>query len=245
MTLLSPIAFSELAASRRSARSFLPTPIPAAVLDQVLQDANAAPSWSNTQPYRLAVASGAVRDRLSAELCTLYDLGMAAQKQGLVGKLKLLATRKGLPDGDFSTLFKYPADLQPARQKTGHALYELLGIGRKDSAARERQMRRNMEFFDAPTALFLFVHKGLHEYAVLDAGIYLQTLMLSAHAHGLATCAQGALATWGSPVRAAFDVPAHYKLLCGVSIGYASGDKVNQFNPGRRDAAGTMISLKT
>jgi nitroreductase len=237
-------AFSELAASRRSARSFLPTPIPQAVLNQVLQDANAAPSWSNTQPYRLAVASGAVRDQLSAQLCDLYDRGMAAQKQGALGKLKLLINCKGLPDGDFSTLFKYPADLQPARQKTGHGLYELLGIGRKDSAAREHQMRRNMQFFDAPTALFLFVHEGLHEYAVLDAGIYLQTLMLSAHAHGLATCAQGALATWASPVRAAFDVPARYKLLCGVSMGYASDHKVNQFNPGRRDAVGTLIPLK-
>ena len=38
----------------------------------------------------------------------------------------------------------------------------LLGIERKDSAARDRQMRRNFEFFGAPTALFLFAHKGFH-----------------------------------------------------------------------------------
>jgi len=98
-------------------------------------------------------------------------------------------------------------------------------------------MRRNFEFFGAPTAIFLFAHAGLKEFAVLDTGIFLQTLMLSAQAHGLATCAQGALATWAGPVREAFDVPAQYKLISGVSIGYASAHPVNQFNPGRESPA--------
>lgn len=227
---------SALIRSRRSVRDFLPEPIAQPVLDAVLADANWAPSWSNTQPYRVAVASGALRERLSTELCGLFDRGMQAQNGGPWAKLKLLATRRGLPDGDFSTQFKYPEDLQPRRRDTGRGLYELLGIDRSDTAARDRQMRRNFEFFGAPTVIFLFAHKGLHEFSVLDAGIYLQTLMLSAQAHGLATCAQGALATWASPVKAAFAIPAPYQLLCGLSIGYASGHAVNQFNPGRGQA---------
>ena len=50
-------AFTHLVQSRRSVRDFAPTPIAPAVLDAVLADANHAPSWSNTQPYRIAVAS--------------------------------------------------------------------------------------------------------------------------------------------------------------------------------------------
>lgn len=42
--------FSNLVQTRRSVRDFLPTPIPQALLDAVLADANQAPSWSNTQP---------------------------------------------------------------------------------------------------------------------------------------------------------------------------------------------------
>lgn len=68
------------------------------------------------------------------------------------------------------------AGLQPRRRETGHGLYALLGIGRNDGAARDRQMRRNFEFFGAPTVIFLFAHKGLREFSVLDAGIYLQTV---------------------------------------------------------------------
>jgi nitroreductase len=229
-------ALSALLRARRSVRDFLPQPIAEPVLDAVLADASWSPSWSNTQPYRVAVASGELRDRLAAGLCDLFDRGMAAQNAGLLGKIKLMLTRRGLPDGDFSTRFAYPDDLQPRRRDTGHGLYALLGIDRRDRAARDRQMRRNFEFFGAPTVIFLFVHRGLREFSVLDAGIYLQSLMLSAQAHGLATCAQGALATWAGPVRAAFEIPQPYRLICGVSIGYASGHAVNHYNPGRSDA---------
>ena len=236
-------SFSDLIRSRRSVRDFLPTPIPEALLQSVLADALQSPSWSNTQPYRIAVASGAVRNRLAAQLSERFDLGMQAQRQGWRGKLQLLVNKRHvLPDGDFETNFAYPEDLQPQRRATGHGLYELLGIGRKDHAAREAQMRRNFEFFGAPTAIFVFVHSGLREFSVLDAGIYLQSLMLSAHAHGLGTCAQGALATWAGPVRQAFDVPERYKLIGGLSIGYASEHAINHYNPGRAKAADFLLA---
>ncbi len=232
---------SEIIRARRSVRDFLPDPIPPDLLDAVLADANWSPSWSNTQPFRIAIASGDLAQRLKGELCELFDLAMEARQGGMRGKLKLLATRKGLPDGDFATNFEYPADLQPRRRATGHGLYELLGIPRDDKAARNRQMRRNFEFFGAPTVIFVFAHRGLHEFSILDAGIFLQTLMLSAQAHGLATCAQGALATWAGPVRDAFAVPRHYRLICGVSIGFAAAKPVNSFNPGRGAVSELLI----
>ena len=235
---------SELIRSRRSVRDFRPDPIPPTLLDAVLADARWAPSWSNTQPYRLAVASGDVKDLLKAELCERFDIAMKAQQRGMLGKLMLLATGHGLPDGDFATNFDYPADLQPRRRATGHGLYELLGIGRRDAPARNHQMRRNFEFFGAPTVIFVFVHKGLHEFSILDAGVLLQTLMLSAHAHGLGTCAQGALATWAGPVRERFEIADRYKLICGVSVGYASAHPVNQYNPGRGDPGELLITSR-
>jgi nitroreductase len=235
--------FATLIRQRRSVRDFRADPIPSDVLNAVLEDANCAPSWSNTQPYRIAIASGEVKNRLATALAARFDAGMQAMAGGVFGKLKAFVTRKGMPDGDFNVHFDYPTDLLPRRRATGFGLYQLLGIERHDHVARNAQMRRNFEFFGAPTAIFIFVHRGLHEFAVLDAGIYLQTMMLSAEAYGLSTCAQGALATWASPVRAAFDVPSQYKLLCGVSIGYASDHVINTFNPGRAEAV--AFQLKT
>lgn len=235
---------SRLIRGRRSVRDFMPDAIPQELLDAVLEDANASPSWSNTQPYRIAVATGSVRDQLRAELTERFDLGMRAQREGWFGKLKLLAHRRVLPDGDYATNFAYPNDLQPRRRATGHGLYKLLGIERNDAAAREAQMRKNFEFFGAPTVIFVWVHSGLREFSVLDAGIFLQTLMLSAHGHGLGTCAQGALATWAGPVRQAFAVPARYKLICGVSIGYPTDHPVNRYDPGRAPPSELLLQAR-
>lgn len=232
---------SGLLRSRRSVRDFRPDPVHPAVLAAILDDARQAPSWSNTQPYRIAVATGDLRNRLAADLCERYDLAQRAQQSGWLGRLRLLLGRKGLPDGDFRTVFEYPADLQGRRRETGFGLYRLLGIAREDRAARDAQMRRNFEFFGAPVVIFLFVHRGLREFAALDAGLWLQSLMLSAHAHGLGSCAQGALATWAGPVRAAFDVPEPYRLIGGVSLGHPSSHPVNRYNPGRADPAALQL----
>jgi nitroreductase len=228
-----PESWRALIGSRASVRDFRPDPVPDALLREVLADALAAPSWSNTQPYRLAVASGEVRDRISTDLCACFDAGMRVRRGGWREKAGALLDRSVRPDGDFRVPLRYPDDLQPARVEAGRGLYEVLGIERHDMAARDRQMRRNFEFFGAPTVVFVFVHRGLREYSVLDAGHVMQTLMLAAQVRGLGTCAQGALAIWAGPVRAEFDVPNDYGLICGVSIGYASEDPVNAFRPGR------------
>jgi nitroreductase len=153
----------------------------------------------------------------------------------LFQKLTLVLTRRGWPDGDFRTIFKYPEILQKRRVKTGKALYDFLGIKREDKDKKKQAWRQNFEFFGAPVAMFLFVHKDLKSYAVLDAGIFLQTIMLSAHSQGLGTCAQGALATWASPVRNHLEIPKDYKLIVGLSLGYPSDNPVNTFNVGRDD----------
>jgi nitroreductase len=239
--LPAPDAWRTLLESRGSVRDFLPDPIPDDLLRAVLGDAPTAPSWSNTQPYRLAVASGEVRDRISEALCARFDAGMRARRGGLRERAAALVRRTALPDGDFRVPQRYPDDLQPARVAAGRGLYETLGIARHDLAARDRQMRRNFEFFGAPTVLFVFVHRGLGQYSVLDAGVLLHTLMLGAQVRGLGTCAQGALAVWAGPVRAEFDVPQDYGLICGMSIGYPSAHPVNRFRPGRVDLDSLLL----
>lgn len=236
MSNVSPDDFSQLVRSRRSIRDFKPDPIPAELLQKVLDDAKWGPSWTNTQPYFLAVASGATRDRLQHRYLELFDASVPVQQKQRFAKLKMFLTRRGMPNGDYKTTVPYPEELQQYRRATGHGLYAALGIDRSDRKSRDEWWRRNFEFFGAPTVMFLFVHEGLEPFSAQDGGIFLQTLMLSAHANGLGTCAQGVLATWASPVRAEFDVPPNYKLISGLSIGYPSEHIVNQFSPGRRAA---------
>ncbi len=72
----------------------------------------------------------------------------------------------------------------------------------------------------------------------------MQNLMLSAHAHGLGACAQGASALWADAVRAEFEVPAGYKLLCGIALGYPSDHKVNSFKADRLPISDIKLKAK-
>jgi nitroreductase len=135
----------------------------------------------------------------------------------------------------------YPKELQPRSRKVGKELYGLLGVARGDKVARDEQWANNYKFFGAPVEVFVFIHKSLHVFAANDAGLFAQNLMLSAHARGLGTCAQGAVAIWSNAVRKEFNVPKDYKLIYGIAIGHPSKDKVNGFQAERLTPAEITI----
>ena len=236
--------FMDALHQRRSVRAFSDRPVPQALLHELLARALESPSWSNTQPYKVAVATGDVLEGLRTELSERFDAVSRWQRAPWWKKLAGLARGGVLPDGDFRPVLKYPEDLQPRRVETGRGLYQVLGIARDDHAARDAQMGRNFRFFDAPVAMFLFVHEGLGVYSALDAGIFLQSLMLAATDAGLGSCAQGALALWRSPLESRFQLPRRYKLLCGVSLGYIADEPVNRYRPARRSVEEILIPTR-
>jgi nitroreductase len=99
-----------------------------------------------------------------------------------------------------------------------------------------------MEFFGAPAAIFVFARSGMGVYSALDAGLAMHNLMLSARDGGRDPCALGFLAFWSKPIRQEFDVPKGYKLLCGMSLGYAAPSAMNEFVPPRTDGSAVTLS---
>ncbi len=225
---------TELLDKRRSIRQFEKTPVEKACLDAIISKALNVASSSNTQSYRLAIASGQLCEQLRAELTKKYQDAQRISQRPLPLKFieGFLAGVK--PDGPFHHDIRYPEELQKRRVECGMGLYKTLGIERHDREARSRQMQRNFEFFDAPVVMFLFVNKKMGAYSALDAGIFLQTLMLSATEQGLGTCAQAALGIWTRPVCRHFEIEPDYQLICGVSLGYIAEHPVNHFRPEKR-----------
>ena len=80
--------FSKFLASRRSTRDFLPTPVPEEIIEKLLADALTAPSWSNTRPFKVAVATGEVRDRISTEFLSRWKALSKARNGNIFSKLK-------------------------------------------------------------------------------------------------------------------------------------------------------------
>ena len=224
---------SQFLASRRSTRDFLSTPVPQEIIDQILTDALTAPSWSNTRPFKVAVATGEVKDRISNEFLSRWSVLSKIMRKGIKNKLRLIISRYGLPTSNRSIVKPYVKELRPRAQRVGKELYELFGVKRGDREARDKQWGKNYSFFGAPVEMFIYIHKSLHIYAASDAGLMMENLMLSAHGFGLGTCAQGAVNIWDDVVRKEFDIPKDYRLLCGMAIGYPSNSPVNSFKANR------------
>ena len=224
-------SFRDVAYSRRSIRDFEATEVPPHLVEDIIQDALTAASWSNTRPYRIAIATGEVRDRISQALKDNGTAILQVRNRKWGTRLKGFLTAFRLLRSDFRIPLKYPDDLRKRQVELGKALYGHLGIERGDTEGRDREFVRNMEFFGAPVALFFFVRRGMGVYSALDAGHLMQNLMLAAKARGVDTCAQGFLAFWSEPIRREFEIPKGYKLLCGMSLGYATKSHRNEFVP--------------
>ncbi|MCI1747675.1 MAG: nitroreductase [Acidipropionibacterium sp.] len=225
---MNPDEFSQLLSSRHAVRDFKPEPIPQTTIDAILEDARACASWSNTRPYAVAVAQGEQLRRISASYLTAFEKAAPIVHKDVPGIVRTVLTG-GLPDGDFRTWKKYPPKLLERSQQLGKAMYTHIGIARRDSEARDESKRDNLRFFGAPAAMFFFVHKDLLPFSAMDAGIVLQTIMLSATAHGVGTCPLGVMATWRHPLDAEFSVPKDYKLITGLALGYANDSAINSF----------------
>jgi len=191
--------------NRRSVRGFKPDPIEPAVINEILALANRSPSFTNSQPWEVAVVTGKTRDALSK---TLLEL----------------ATSNAESNPDLASPTSWPDNIA-ARTKTHNInRFKHLGIGREDTEKRTQMRLKNYEFFDAPCALFVFKDEGCGEWSTMDIGGFTQSIALAAQAYGLGTCMQASLTYYPDAVKAALDMPSTKKLLVGMSIGVPDFD---------------------
>ncbi len=208
--------FEQLMHTRRSVRGFKPDLIPQPVLDEIFTTAQLSPSNCNVQPWVVHVVSGAAADKMRTDLTAHVMSGAAATP-------------------DFPLTDKYPGEYRTRQIGAAVALFSATGVARDDQMARMKSMLRNFEFFDAPHALFLFMPDWAGWREAADCGMYAQSLMLAMAAHGVGSCAQGALSHYAGFVKAELGLPDELKLLFGISFGYE--DDAHPANRARTDRA--------
>ncbi len=187
---------------RHSTRSFLDRPVERQTIERILDAARHAPSGANTQPWRVAVVSGASRERLLGAIERAHRDGVA-------------------PRMDYRY---YPRDWDEPylarRVACGVQLYRSLGIERGDRERRREQWIANYRAFGAPVVLFFLMHRDLESGSYMDMGMFMQSVMLAALDHGLATCPQAALGEYPDIVRETLGFGEEYRVLGGVAVGY-------------------------
>jgi len=173
------------------------------MVERILTLAARAPSGNNTQPWSVHAVVGAVKTALETDLCAAFD------------------------DPTFETEDDYltyprrwPEPYATRRRTVGWALYQSLGIAKRDTRAMRQFHQRNLTFFGAPVGLFVTMDRLLEKASWLDAGMFLQSLMLAARGEGLHTCPQAMFVPYHRVVRRHVPIPETQVLLCGVALGY-------------------------
>lgn len=192
--------YNAIVGERRSVRAFLPKPVAPALIERVFTVAGQAPSNCNVQPWITHLVSG-------ASIVRVRDALIAAAKGGRI-------------DPDVPLTDNYVDQYKARRIGSAVALFEATGVGRHDADARQASFLRNYQLFDAPHAAFFFMPRyfGLREAA--DIGMYAQTLMLALTAHGLGSCAQGAISHYKGVLTRELGVADDLICLFGLSFGY-------------------------
>lgn len=187
--------------TRQSIRGFKQTPIPNSLLRQVLHAAGRSPSYKNTQPWEVAVVSGATRDALSDSLFQLASSNIP-------------------PKYDYPAPESWPPALDFRSKDHGTRRFQALGVGRDDAKLRNDLRLQNFKFFGAPCAVFFFMDASLEHWSTLDMGLFLQSFTLAAHGAGLGTCMQASVSGYPDAIRECLGIPASKKLIVAMSLGY-------------------------
>lgn len=190
---------SDAVRQRHSVRAFKPEQPPAAMVRSILEQAARAPSGGNLQPWHVHALAG----------------------EPLAQLLQLVATAPMQEEPEYAV---YPPELwepyRTRRWRNAEQLYTAIGIPREERVARLQQMQKNAAFFGAPVGIFISMDRRMGPPQWADLGIYLQSLMLLAVHHGLATCAQGFWRRYAGTLQRQLALPEPYHVACGVALGY-------------------------
>jgi nitroreductase len=204
---------------RHSTRMFLPRSVPRDLVDEALDLAQHAPSNSNIQPWRLVFASGTARGRLKDALFSVAN-------------------------HEAPHIPALPEAFEHYRYELGAEVYGSMGIPIADTARHAAAVMRNFDFFGAPLAGIVGMHRDLGPADAVSVGMYLQTLMLALTARGLGTCVEVSVAGYPDVARTELKIPPELTIICGLAVGYSDPDiPANKLRIGRHPVAKHVVFL--
>jgi nitroreductase len=202
--------------ARHSTRAFLPRPVEKDKLQTVLEAALRAPSWANTQPWEVFVATGNTLERIKNGYQQKYAEKAAAAPET-----------------------PRPAQWSLAAKQRQQQLHP--DMVRDCGEAVEQFGALNRTMFNAPAVIYICMDKVLSEWSLYDIGAFAQSVMLAAVEQGLATIPAITLMLYPDVLRRELKIPDNLKLTIGIAIGYADkGNHINNFISGRSSLSETV-----
>jgi nitroreductase len=193
----------EALTARRSVRAYTDKPVEREKLLRILEAAARTPSWGNSQPWEVYVASGAALNNIRDG----FEAARAAKTK--------VAT-------DIPRPAEWTGAAKARMQALNPAIEAMCGEAGKDFG------RLNKEFFLANTVVYIVMDKLLGAWSMYDIGAWTQSFMLAAVEEGLATIPAIQLAIYPDVIRRELSIPDNKLVTLGIAVGYE--DKAHGIN---------------
>jgi len=204
--------------SRFTCRAFTSEPVDKDTILTIMEAALKAPSWGNTQPWEIFVASGKSADRLRKAYTARFAQDVPVT-----------------PDITRPLPKDWPPALKERYEKLWNDRSDFLGFDRDDQKDMRELMVRNFSFFDAPSVIFLCMDRTLTPWSLFDLGSISQSIMLIACEYGLGTAVAVQLASYPDLVRQELGIPESLAVCIGIAIGHIDASSPqNTFRSTRR-----------
>ena len=198
----SPIA--EILQRRTSVRDFTHKPVEKELLQNIVRDAQGAPSWTNSQPVKVYIATGNTLELIRRDHAAASKQQLSAQPDVPVHSRDAEAWGKFAYDN----MMNWIAD---ARQSSYHDM--LLTAGR--------------QLWQAPAMVYITIADVQPVRSIFDAGLFTELLMISAAAYGVDSMIAYENSKYTQIIRAHMPIPEHESILIGVALGYRSDSIIN------------------
>jgi nitroreductase len=207
---------TEAVNARSSIRAYKPDGVPREILVEILENAARTPSWANTQPWEVFVASGAALERIKKAYAKAYAEKTAVQ-------VDVARPERWTEAAQARTKQLFPDMVRDCGEET-HRFGAL-----------------NQTLFNAPAVVYLCIDKLLSAWSLYDLGAYSQSVMLLARERGLATIPAITLVSFPEILRRELKIPDNLNVAIGIAVGYADeGNAINKFKSGRDSIADTV-----
>jgi nitroreductase len=189
---------------RRSIRGFKKDPVPRALLEEIVELANRAPSSMNTQPWHLHVLTGAPLEKV---------------REGNTSRM--LA---GVPPmREIKDHGKYEGVHRDRQVAVAVQLFEAMGIARHDAERRQDWVMRGFRQFDAPVSIVVCFDRDLEDRGAIahfDLGAVTYGLVLAAWSRGLGAVINGQGIMQSPVVREHAQIPEDQIIMTCVALGW-------------------------
>jgi nitroreductase len=197
---------------RRSIRAYKPDPIPKKRIEEILRLTIHAPSAINLQPWEFIVVTGEEKERLSRRLIKAYKEKQIACSPGNVKPLPKTYGKRGA---------KTLALMKPFFEEMGVDIDQYINEG-------------SCRFYGAPAAILFCLDDSFPKARMVDVGLALGYLVLTAHEFGLGTCPIGLISAYEDEIKDLLNIPEDKNVVIGVALGYPDWEvPVNRFKTQR------------